>query len=559
MIKIGKYPSIKLKATNSLFIKFKVFDNSLVSKVKSLPVRYYIPEEKVWEIPLSDIDRLVSLFGIDNIEVVNEISEYTEYIKFLESAKNKKTPEQLKEYYANLKPEVNFNFKTKPRGHQIESFNLALKEPALFITDSMGLGKTMQSLNIMDYKKELGLVNGVLVVCGINGTKYNWVEEINKHSYNNSQVIDGTKKRRLEKIENCSNYFYNIINVESLRDEEILDLLVKKFNDKVLNAVILDECHKMNNHKSKQGSALHKLKCDYKIALTGTPITKRIDKIWNILHWFGIIQESYWSFVKRYCVLGGYTGYDVVGYKNLDELHKKIDKVQLRRTKEILDLPPKIYEPIYVEMNKEQKRQYEIIKEGIIKDLETQETTFVNPAVATIKLRQFTDTLKVEPVKDLVEELLEDDRPVVIFSSYKEPLYRLQKLLSTYNPILITGDISDSEEKQRLVNEFQNNPARKIIMGTIQALGTGFTLTKSHDVIFINKSWIVGENHQAEDRCHRIGTNDTVTIFTVLVKDSVDERVEQILSNDKFYIDRVVDGKIETKISPKDFINTVLS
>jgi SNF2 family DNA or RNA helicase len=551
MILLGKYPSIKLKSEYSAFIKFKTFDYSLVDKVKSLPVRHYITEEKVWEVPIESLNRVVNTFGVDNIQLFTEFPEYEEYIKYKEQHENgKKSAEELKEFYRTLVPEVEYNFKTAPQGHQIEAFNYALHYDSIFITDVMGLGKTKQSLDIADYKRHIGEVKHCLIICGLNSLKYNWVDEIDKHSWNNVQVIDGTKQKKMKKLQNISEYYYNIINVEMLRDETIVELLEHYIEDGTIGMIIADEVHKMSNHRSTQGSNLARLKgARYKIALTGTPITKRVERLWNLLTWMGIISDTYWNFVKRYCVLGGFSGYDVVGYKNMPELHEILDRYQIRRTKDILDLPPKVYQTVYVEMTKDQKSEYEVIKRGIIRDIESGDVKHINPAVATIKLRQFTDQVKVKAIKSLVEELKDDGNSTVIFSQYRDGLFVLKEELTergTYEPFIMTGDDA-VEVRQKMVKEFQESAVPRTIMGTIATMGTGYTLTKSSYVIFLNKDWTVGNNAQAEDRCHRIGTTSTVNVISVIVKDSVDERVEEILENDQFYIDQVVDGVIRFK------------
>lgn len=561
MILIGRYPSIKLKSEYSLFIKFEKFDMSLVDKVKSFPIRQYIPEDKVWEVPISSINRVVRSFGVENIKAFTEFPEYEQYLSEVEAKKKgKKSIEELKEYYRTLKCEVDYKFKTAPQGHQIESFNYAIHNNSLFITDVMGLGKTKQALDIMDYKKEQGLAKHCLIICGLNSLKYNWLDEIKKHSWNNAQVIEGTKKKRKEKLEQSWQFYYSIINVEMLRDDEIFEIIEEKVKSGFFTGIIADEVHKMTNHKCKQGENFGTLKsAKYKLALTGTPITKRIEKMWNLLTWMGIIEEGYWGFVKRYCVLGGFSGYQPTGqYKNLEELHEIVDKYQIRRTKDILNLPPKVYQTIYVEMNKDQLSEYNQIKRGIIRDIESGNTKNINPAVATIKLRQFTDAVKQDAIKKLIEELYENNNSAVVFSKYKDGLYALhESLKETYNPFIMTGNIKDTGIRQEMVNNFQNSTNAETIMGTIDTMGTGYTLTKSNYVIFLNKDWVVGNNQQAEDRCHRIGTVDTVTVISVIVKDSVDERVEEILENDQFYIDQVIDGVVRFK-SNKDLLSKLL-
>ena len=575
MILVGKYPSIKVQnATHSLFVKFN-YDAEKVAKIKSLPVRFYEPNNKVWEVPMSDMDRVVNLFGVENIRIFNEFPEFEQYLRIREQkAKNAKSVDELIAYYENLKPEVEYNFKTKPDGHQIESFNTALHLDSLFITDAMGLGKTKQAIDICDYKKHVGLAKHVLIVCGVNGLKYNWMEEIKKHSWNNCQVIDGTTTQRLEKLMGYWKYFYNIINIESIRnnakfdkkgnlikenDNPILNLLIKLCDNGKFEVIVVDEFHKANNHKSQQGLGLRCLKAKYKIALSGTPITKRIERAWSILNWMGLETAKYWNFVKRYCVLGGFSGWEPTGeYKNLDELHERFDRFQIRRTKDILKLPPKVHKYVYVDMNTDEHNEYMDIKRGIIRDVESGDIKQINPAVATVKLRLFTDKIKARAIKEIIEELQDNDNPCVIFSMYKEGLYTLQKELAEYNPLLLTGDITSASKKQEIINAFQKEKRSDVLMGTIQAMGTGYTLTRSQYVVFLNKMWICTDNEQAEDRCHRRGTTGSVTVISVIVKNSIDERVEEILANDKMYIDKVVDGIPVFKMSNRQIFNKLM-
>lgn len=557
MIQIGKYPSIKIKSEFSMFLKF-AYNQVLVDKVKSLPVRHWISENKVWEVPIDSINRVITTFGIDNIQLFTEFPEFDEYVAYREKKMlGKKTPEELKAYYKTIKCDIDYKFKTAPQGHQIEAFNIGLTSNSLFITDVMGLGKSKEAIDIVDYRRQNKEIKHCLIICGLNSIKYNWIGEIHKHSSNNVQVIDGPKKKKIEKLQNSWQFFYNVINVEILRDERMIEVLEKMVNEGYFGAIIFDECHKVGNHKSAQGSNLNRLNnAKLKIGLTGTPITKRVERLWNLLNWMGIISEPYWTFIKRYCVTGGYTGYEVIGYKNMDELHEILDRYQIRRTKEILDLPPKIYQTITVEMTKEQRKEYDEIKRGIIRDIESGDMKVVNPAVATIKLRQYTDQVKVEAIKNLIEELHENDNSAVIFSQYRDGLFALKDSLSEYDTFLMNGDIK-TDVRQNMVEKFQNSTLAQYMLGTIATMGTGYTLTKSNYVIFLNKDWTCGNNSQAEDRCHRIGTTETVTVISVIVKDSVDERVEEILENDQFYIDQVVDGIVRFK-NPKEMLSKLL-
>ena len=555
MITIGRYPSIKVKnPTHSIFIKFK-YSYQIVEKIKSLPVRFYEPVNKVWEMPIQDIDRLLGLFGKDNIAVHGEFPEVNQYFAIQEEKSNKRSTSELIEYYKKIKCEAEYKFKTAPDGHQIESFNKALHMDKFLITDVMGLGKTKQAIDIMDYKKSINEVSHVLVICGVNGVKYNWQEEISKHSWNTSQVIDGTTKKKLKTLDEYAQATYSIINIESLRlkvkkdkygveynANEVLAKIVNLVNSGKIQAIILDEFHKVNNHKSQQGKGIKYLQCKYMVALSGTPITKAIEKSWNILNWFGYETTAYWNFVKRYCILGGFTGYQTIGYKNLDEMHNRFDRYQVRRTKDILSLPPKTHKTVYVEMSAKEQVEYDLLKSGIRKEIESGEVVKELATSIVLRLRQFTDTVKIRAVKETIEELSENNEPCVIFSTYKAPIKTLTDELKEKAPLVLTGDVTKAEEKQDIIKTFQEDISRNVLIGTIQAMGTGYTLTKAQYVLFLNKSWTINENEQAEDRCHRRGTTGNVTVISYVVKDSIDEHVEKILKADKIYIDKIVDG-----------------
>jgi SNF2 family DNA or RNA helicase len=272
----------------------------------------------------------------------------------------------------------------------------------------------------------------------------------------------------------------------------------------------------------------------------------------------GLETASYWNFVKRYCILGGFSGWEPTGlYQNLDELHGRFDRYQIRRPKGILKLPPKVQEVVYIEMTSEERKEYKAIKNGIISNAETGEARHIDPTNAIIPLRMFTDQIKVRALKEKIEELQDNDEPAVIFSMYKPGIELLKSELKEYNPLIVTGDETKTQKRQESVSAFQSGDS-DIIMGTIQVLGTGYTLTRSQHVLFLNKSWVVTDNEQAEDRCHRRGTTGTVTILSFIVKNSVDERVEEILENDKMYIDKVVDGVPVFKMDKKLIFNKLL-
>ena len=537
-------------------ISFK-YDPTTLAKVKELAQRRYLPEEKAWEIPSHELPNLVEKIGLNNISAEENL------VGALNTQEIEDKREATSKRLEGVKPIIDFDFKTKPLPHQIEAFNYGIERNMLLIGDEQGLGKTKESIDITVARKQE--LKKCLIVCGVNSVKYNWEKEISIHSKEGVAMIDGkTMDIRVSQLMRWYDgaEYYGIINIESLRSEKIQDALYVGIKNDIIGAIIVDEIHKAKNGSSQQGKALRFLKAPVRIGLSGTPMNKAED-LWNILTWLGVENRSYYSFRNTYCVMGGYGGYKVIGHKNLQSLNAELNKVMLRRKKEeVLDLPPKVHSTEYVELTKKQQSLYRDIKNGIIADMENIIAS-VNPLSCTLRLRQLTgglfteDNPKLERVKDMLEEeIIPNGNKAIIFSQWEQITEVYLEALKEYNPIYITGKV-DPADRQKEVDRFQNDPNCKIAIGTIGAMGTGLTLNKASYVFFVDKKWNSGENEQAEDRAHRIGTAGTVNIISLVAKGSVDEGVEEYLIENKDLFERVVDGK-GTTIDIKTILNKLL-
>lgn len=537
-------------------VSFK-YDPTTVAKIKELAERRYLPDDRAWEIPAYELPNLVEKLGINNI---NSNSGVLDALKTKEiEDKREATQQRLKD----IKPVVDFDFTTTPLPHQIEAFNYGLERDELLIGDEQGLGKTKESIDItVARKKELCKC---LIVCGVNSVKYNWEAEIKTHSKEKSVMLDQkTMPLRVKALNEWlrGSEYYAIINIESLRNEAVQDAIYLGIKDGFIGCIIVDEIHKAKNGNSQQGKALRTLKAPVKIGLSGTPMNKAED-LWNILTWLGVEKRSFYSFRSTYCIMGGYGGYRVVGHKNLESLNAELNKVMLRRKKEeVLDLPPKIHSTEYVELTAKQNKLYRDIKQGILEDMENILQS-VNPLSCTLRLRQLTgglftdDNPKLERIKDmLTEEIIPNGYKAIIFSQWEQIASLYNEALQEYNPVYIVGKVSP-EDRQKEVERFQTDPNCKLAIGTIGAMGTGLTLNKASYVFFIDKLWNSGENAQAEDRAHRIGTAGTVNVISMVAKGSVDEGVEEYLLENQDLFDRVVDGK-GSKVDIKTILNKLL-
>ena len=326
--------------------------------------------------------------------------------------------------------------------------------------------------------------------------------------------------------------------------------------------IICDEIHKIKNHKSGIGKSIMKIKAPYRYGLTGTPIINRPEEAYNILKWLGVENRSYWSFCKEYCKLGGYTGWEIIGYPEgaLEKLQNNLQNVMIRRLKEdVLDLPEKIYRTLWVEMKPEQQRVYDKIESEIRTELlgTDGEKSVVNPSIVLTKLLRLKQacgslellggkpiSAKLDAVKELVEEIIEAGNKAIIFTQFKGMYHALFRELAEYGVVGISGDIK-AEDRQEAVKKFQTDPNTKIFVGMAQACREGLTLTSANNVIFMDLEWAPAYVAQATDRAHRIGQNKNVIVTKIMAKNSIDEAILDLLEAKQVVFDGLVEGKKE--------------
>ena len=344
-----------------------------------------------------------------------------------------------------------------------------------------------------------------------------------------------------------------------------------------VDMVIADEIHRMKNATSKQGLALQQLSVPYRIGLSGTPLTNHVEDLWNIMLWLGKVKYNYWYFRSEYCVMGGYKEREVVGYKNLEQLSADINSIMLRRRKEeVLNLPDKVYINEYVELKPETMKLYEEVKLGIVEKLQrdgdVKIITLKNALTSMLRLRQITegieaiegnvnymkDNPKLERIKQLLEdEIIPNGKKAIIFTCWKTTAEMYQDALSEYSPAFITGSVP-SEKRQEEVNRFQNDESCKVAIGTIGAMGTGYTMTAGEYVFFVDKYWNETDNQQAEDRAYRIGVKGNVTIISMIAKNTIDEKIEKLLKEKATLFNMIVDGSSSTGKETKDIVAELL-
>lgn len=558
----------RLKPTSlsklSAFVSFE-YDSNLVSIIKGMGTRVYIPDKKTWEIPESAVPMLMS--------------RLRDYDVLLRGEMHHETPES----HARLP--AGFVFTTKPYKHQMEGVIYGLEHESFLLGDDQGLGKTKEIIDIAMCRKQTDGLKHCLIICGINGNKYNWADEVKIHSREDSwilgtrftkrppiKMIEGGTKDKMEDLNNIPHQFFWITNIETLRGGSfkekqgkrtvtrfpIAEKIQELCDRGIIGMIAFDEAHKAKNPDSQQGKALLSIDCKGpKIPMSGTFVLNNPLDLYLPLKWAGFETHSFYAYKQHYCTMGGFGGKEIVGYKNLDELRSMVSKVMLRRVKgDVLDLPPKVHTIEWVDAYPEQKALYKDVRDQVRDNIDKVKV-HPDPLSEMLRLRQVTgypgilsSTVTKSAKMDRMEELVEEEVLVggkaIIFSNWSEMTNVIRNKLKKYNPAYITGEVGSVqriEEKDR----FQNDPDCKVMIGTIGALGTGFTLTAAQLVIFVDEPWNRGIKDQAEDRAHRIGTRGTVRIVTILTRDTVDEGVYNLVQKKGKMADLLVDGKVDGK------------
>lgn len=564
MINVEIKESKNFNSEYSAFISFD-YNANIVNAIKTMPFRYYNMTDKTWELPSNNLQELLDKLGDFDIRISG-----LHYI--INNEKDEMFPE-------------GFEFKTEPYSHQVEGLKYGLANNYWFLGDEQGLGKTKQAIDIAVARKIKYGYKHCLIVCGVNGLKWNWRNEIITHS-NEAPWILGQKENKNGKIkigsttdkikdlkwllENETTTYFLITNVESFRNEEFSKVVKELCDKKIINMCVADEMHKMKNPTAQQTKGFLKCLPECRIGMTGTPLMNTPLDLYVILRWLGYESHAFYSFKKHYCIMGGYGGYEVVGYQNLEQLTSQVNAIMLRRLKsDVLDLPEKTYIDEYVEMEGKQATLYNEVRAGIATALATGELDITNPLAVTIRLRQTTgypgiisdeikDSAKLDRMEDLVEEAISNNQKVVIFSNWTQMTDEIYRRLccKDYGVSVITGNTKD-EDRQSVVNLFQNSSNCNVLIGTIGAMGTGLTLTAGSVVIFVDEPWNKALYEQAVDRCHRIGQNNNITIYNLLTKDTVDERIHNVIYKKGLMSDFIIDGKeIDNK---KAFIEYLIS
>lgn len=450
---------------------------------------------------------------------------------------------------------------------------MAAKNKGFGLLFEMGCGKTLTAIAIMGALYQEGKIDRVLIVAPTSVVAV-WPHELADFAEYpfTVETLLGDKNKRLRSINDLTKYPYPklkvaVINYESVWREDIKKA-IKTYNP---DLIICDESQRIKTHNSKQSQAMHELgdQARYKMILSGTPVQNNVTDIWSQYRFLDktVFGELYYAFQNHFCVMHSVFKSKVMRTINEDELVQKEHSIAFRVTKEeALDLPEQTFETRYIEMTPKERRTYDALKRESVADIEGGGTiTATTVLTKLLRLQQFTggflvkdgasepeqvSTAKLDALKDIIEDyVIDGGKKLVVFARFIPEVNAIIDMAEkTLKPdktgkkvVSIQGSVK-KEERGNIIEQFQKDPDTVLIVGQIDTLGVGVTLTAADTCVYYSKTYNYATYEQSLSRIHRISQRNVCTYIDLVCADSVDEKISTALKKKEDLATKIVDN-----------------
>lgn len=490
--------------------------------------------------------------GIVNVNQARMFSLNEEDTKYVQVNREASFTKLLNQFDGKRKSyEIPEAYKGVLRDYQKEGYQWlsTLREYGFngILADDMGLGKTLQVIALLDSMQS---DKPSLVVCPAS-LVYNWEEEVHKFSDTlKVTCIVGNESNRSAIIEHLENELYVTSYDYMRRDYE-------KYESIGFNYVILDEGQAIKNAHTKNANAVKSLVADHRLVLTGTPIENSLAELWSM---FDFLMPGY---LFNYNYFSKHYERDIVkdeDEEKVGQLRRLVSPFILRRNKnEVLkELPEKIESTRTIAFSEEENDLYYAnlasANEKLQEVLKMDQVDDIAILALLMRLRQLCieprmlysnighPSEKMKATLSLIETLKENGQKVLLFSSFTSALDLLEEELIQrgISYFKFTGSVS-KEHRREYVHDFQDEKA-DVMLISLKAGNTGLNLTAASAVIILDPWWNVSAENQAIDRAYRIGQNRNVHVFKMIMKDSIEEKIQKLQDMKKKLADQFVEG-----------------
>jgi len=423
------------------------------------------------------------------------------------------------------------------------------------LADDMGLGKTIQAIAMMLHLAEKG---PSLVVCPASVIS-NWGEELRKFAPTLSvNFLKATNRE--ETLTALASFDVLVITYGLLQSEE------KRIASIQWTMAVLDEAHAIKNNHTKSSKAAMSIKAGFKLALTGTPVQNHLGELWNLFNYCNPgLLGSLAQFTERYLKN------EIPQQKN--RLKKLISPFILRRTKnKVLDeLPPKTEITQLIELSEEEMAFYEALRREAVLALENNEGSngqqhlqalaeitklrlaCCNPALVNKEIKLTSS--KMDAFLEIILELKANNHRALVFSQFVVHLALIREALDKQG---ISYQYLDGStpvaERESIVKAFQTGKGDLFLI-SLKAGGLGLNLTAADYVLHLDPWWNPAIEDQASDRAHRIGQTRPVTIYRLVAKNTIEEKILRLHATKREMATNLLDGTDQSaRLSTKELL-----
>ncbi len=618
---------IDFKANNDWFdltivVKFGEFNIPFIDLKKYITSNqreFSLPNGDIAIIPEAWFARYYSLFE-NGEQDKNKLKLKKYHVGILQALwsstdlKNNIWEEKLKKFVEPKEEPIPIDFKADLRKYQKEGYDwmyfLKNNHFGGILADDMGLGKTIQTLCLLQNELELknkkknASIPSKLIYQTPKPDQLNIFSEINKEKDSNllsdkeyinipnpsllivpTSLVFNWKSEAQKFAPNLKTYIY--IGTNRIKDLTFFyeyDLIITTygilrsdadlFKDHNFNYIILDESQAAKNPSSVTAKALLKLRANFKLALTGTPVENSVNDIWTQMNFVnpGLLgslqyfQDTYVNPIEK-----------EHNQEKAVKLQQILNPFILRRKKEMVatDLPEKTEYIRYCEMDPVQKDYYEEIKSfyrnEILKTIE--EDSFSKNKLSVLqgltKLRLIANhpklndssyeggSTKFHDVVHMAKSILSQGHKIIIFSQFVKHLDIYKQYFNENEiPFEYLDGSSSASERSNSVNNFQQNKSINIFLISLKAGGFGLNLTAADYVFLLDPWWNPAIEKQAQDRSHRIGQDKNVFIYKFITKDTIEEKILALQDKKSRLAESIIHAEetLIKKINPNELL-----
>jgi hypothetical protein len=454
-------------------------------------------------------------------------------------------------------PPPTVKLKARLYPYQMDGVQFGLFKRAALIGDEMGLGKTIQAIALAISKKEVFGFEKVLVITPAS-LKEQWKREIERFSDETAEIVEGGPMQR-RAIYNGNGSYFKITNYEAvLRDV----MLLARFKP---DLVILDEAQRIKNFSTKTAEAVKSIPRRHSVVLTGTPLENRLEDVYSIVQFLDPhLLSPLWRFAAGHFMLSRFKKGKILGYRNLDRLHKQLKPLVIRRRKEevLRELPQELVNNYYLDLHHQQQKIHSGYLQALIPILNKKYLTPIDLRriqELLVRMRMVCDSVylidrkthispKLQELEGIIDEMVvQNGRKMVIFSEWTTMTYLIGRYLSEAGIgfVELSGKI-EVKKRQALIDEFTSNPKCRVFLST-DAGGTGLNLQAADCVVNFELPWNPAKVRQRVGRVNRIGQKSRcINVVNLITKNSIEEKILAGLQLKTDLFTGVFDGGIDT-------------